>query len=150
MCFVANDTGKTYLYTAKEVSGPWEKHQIEGFYHDCSLFFEDDGSVYLMYGNRDIYLTELAEDLSGPKEGGLHRRVLSDTDDYGLGFEGSHLYKIQGRYYAFFIHWPKGGNGRRQQACYVADSLTGEFKGGNVLDDAMEYQNARSCCRGEL
>lgn len=142
VCFVANDTGKTYLYTAKEVSGPWEKHQIEGFYHDCSLFFEDDGSVYLMYGNRDIYLTELAEDLSGPKEGGLHRRVLSDTDDYGLGFEGSHLYKIQGRYYAFFIHWPKGGNGRRQQACYVADSLTGEFKGGNVLDDAMEYQNA--------
>ena len=54
VCFVANDTGKTYLYTAKEVSGPWEKHQIEGFYHDCSLFFEDDGSVYLMYGNRDI------------------------------------------------------------------------------------------------
>lgn len=24
----------------------------------------------------------------------------------------------------------------------MADSLTGEFKGGNVLDDAMEYQNA--------
>ena len=58
--------------------------------------------MYLMYGNRDIYLTELAEDLSGPKEGGLHRRVLSDTDDYGLGFEGSHLYKIQGDIMPFY------------------------------------------------
>lgn len=142
VCFVANDTGKTYLYTAKDVTGPWKKQEIEGFYHDCSLFFEENNTAYLMYGNRDIYLTELTEDLSAPKRGGLHRKILSDTDDYGLGFEGSHLYKIHGKYYAFFIHWPKGGSGRRQQACYVADSLTGEFKGGNVLDDAMGYQNS--------
>ena len=25
ICFAANDTGKTYLYTAKEIEGPWEK-----------------------------------------------------------------------------------------------------------------------------
>ena len=65
--------------------------------------------MYLMYGNRDIYLTELAEDLSGPKEGGLHRRVLSDTDDYGLGFEGSHLYKIQGDIMPFLFTGRRAG-----------------------------------------
>ena len=39
ICFVANDTGKTYLYTADDIEGPWEKRIIEGFYHDCSLLF---------------------------------------------------------------------------------------------------------------
>ena len=28
VCFVANDTHKTYLYTADKVEGPWEKHNI--------------------------------------------------------------------------------------------------------------------------
>ena len=29
ICFVANDTGKTYLYTADNIEGPWEKRIIE-------------------------------------------------------------------------------------------------------------------------
>ena len=48
--FVANDTHKTYLFTAPNVVGPWEKKEIEGFYHDCSLLFDDDEKVYLVYG----------------------------------------------------------------------------------------------------
>ena len=48
---------------------------IEGFYHDCSLLFDDDGKRYIVYGNRQIWLTELKEDLSGPLEGGLHRML---------------------------------------------------------------------------
>lgn len=142
VCFVANDTGKTYLYQSEDICGPWKKQYIEGFYHDCSLLFDDDGRVYIMYGNRQIYVTELKPDLSAPLEGGLHRMVLEDTDNYKLGFEGSHFYKINGKYYAFFIHWAKGGSGRRIQACYVADSLEGEFTGGDILDDAFNFQNA--------
>ncbi len=45
---------------------------MEGFYHDCSLLFEDD-HVYIVSGNRNIRLQELKKDLSGPKEGGLDR-----------------------------------------------------------------------------
>lgn len=138
ICFVANDTGKTYLYTADTVEGPWKKQVVEGFYHDCSLLFDGDRR-FIVYGNRQIYLTELAADFSGPKPGGLHRMLLEDTEDYGLGFEGSHLYKINGKYYLFLIHWPKGG--RRQEACYMADSLEGEFTGGNVLDDDLGFHN---------
>src|SRR5699024_6014568 len=66
--FAANDTRKTYLYTSPSVDEPWTKSEIEGFYHDASLFFDDDNRVYIIYGNRQVWLTELEEDLSGPKE----------------------------------------------------------------------------------
>lgn len=131
VCFVANDTGKTYLYTSKEIEGPWKKSYIEGFFHDNSLLFDDDGRVYIAYGNREIYITELNEELTAPKEGGLHRMAIKDTGDVILGYEGAHFYKINGKYYLFFIHWPKGGY--RTEACFCADSLLGEFTGGDVL-----------------
>lgn len=142
ICFAANDTNKTYLYQSEDICGPWKKQYIEGFYHDGSLFFDDDGRIYIMYGNRQIYITELKPDLSGPLEGGLNRMVLEDSDNYKLGFEGTHLYKINGKYYAFFIHWAKNNSGRRIQACYVADSLEGSFKGRDILDDSFNYMNA--------
>ena len=54
VCFAANDTGKTYLYHSHTISGNWKKQEIEGFYHDCSLLFDDDDRVYLVYGNTEI------------------------------------------------------------------------------------------------
>lgn len=132
--FVANDTHKTYLYKASSIDGPWEKSEIKGFYHDNSLLFDDDGRVYIVYGNREIHLTELKADLSGPKEDGLDRIILKDWDDAYLGYEGAHIYKINGKYYIFFIHMPKA-TGRRTESCFVADSLEGEFTGRDICDD---------------
>ena len=136
--FVANDTHKTYLYKAKSIDGPWEKSEIEGFYHDNSLLFDDDGRVYIVYGNREVHLTELKPDLSGPKEGGLDRIVIKDRDDAWLGYEGAHFYKINGKYYIFFIHMPRD-TGRRTEACFMSDSLEGEFTGGDVMSDDRGY-----------
>lgn len=138
ICFVANDTHRTYLYTAKDIEGPWEKHTVEGFYHDCSLLFDDDDRIYIAYGNKQIYITELSSDLSGPKEGGLHRLAVSDEGHPGLGYEGTHFYKINGKYYLFFIHSLRD-RWRRVEACFVADSVDGEFKGGDVLNDDRGY-----------
>lgn len=140
VCFVANDTGKTYLYTAKKIEGPWEKHYIEGFYHDCSLLFDDDDEVYLAYGNKNIYITQLKKDLSGPKPNGLHRLAVSDGDNPMLGYEGTHFYKIKGKYYLFLIHSLKN-EWKRVQACFVSDSLEGEFTGGDILNDDLGYCN---------
>ena len=141
ICFVANDTHKTYLYTTKDVYGTWEKKEIKGFYHDSSLLFDDDGKVYIAYGNREIYVTELEEDLSGPKEGGFHKMVVRDEWKNGLGFEGTHFYKINGTYYLFFIHSIEG-RWYRTESCYMSDSLDGEFTGGDVFADDNGYRNA--------
>ena len=130
--FVANDTQKTYLYTADKIEGPWTKSNIQGFYHDMSLFWDDDGRVYTVCGNTEIHLIELKDDLSGPKEGGVNKIIIqSDREKCVLGYEGSHLYKINGRYYNFMIYIPKGR--MRTEVCYMADSLEGPWTGGDVL-----------------
>ena len=41
-------------------------------------------------------------------------------------------------YYLFLIH-SLPDRWMRTQACYVSDSLTGEFRGGDVLCDTMGY-----------
>ena len=63
------DGGRTYLFSASKIEGPWERRVYNKYYHDCSLLFDDDGRVYMTYGNSDIHLLELSPDLSGPKEG---------------------------------------------------------------------------------
>lgn len=139
--FVCNDTRRSYHYTAEKPEGPWTYHPVEGFYHDCSILFDDDGRVYLAYGNREIHITEMEADLSRPKEGGLDRIALVDPDDVTLGFEGTHLYKRNGKYYLLMIHWHRDGNKRRTEGCYVADSIDGVFTGRDILDDDMGFFN---------
>lgn len=138
ICFVANDTGKTYLYTSEKIEGPWKKSIVEGFYHDCSLLFDDDDRIYIVYGNKHIWLTELKPDLSGPLEEGVHRMVVSDEGNPGLGYEGAHFYKINGKYYLFFIHSLRD-RWMRAEACFMANSLEEEFVGGDVLVDDRGY-----------
>ncbi len=135
--FVANDTHKTYHYTAESVTGPWTRHPMEGFYHDASVLFDDDGRVYIVYGNREIHLTELEADLSRPKPDGLDRVILRD-EARGLGYEGSHLYKIGGKYVLTLIHWPAGH--MRTEAVFTADSIDGEWTGGDALEDDMGFR----------
>lgn len=139
--FACNDTRRSYHFTAERPEGPWVQQKMEGFFHDSSLLFDDDGRVYIAHGNRQIRITELESDLSGPKPGGLDRVALRDSDDIPLGFEGSHFYKIGGRYYLFCIHWPATGTARRTQVCFRADSIDGEFTGGTIVDDDMGFHN---------
>lgn len=138
LCFVANDTHKTYLYTAKAVEGPWERQKMEGFYHDCSLFFDEDDRVYLVYGNTEIHLTQLKPDLSGMLPGGIDRVIVTDKDNHFLGYEGSHMYRINGRYYLFLIHSDRD-RWLRTESCFTAEDLNGEFTGGDVLQDTRGY-----------
>lgn len=137
ICFVCNDTHKTYLYTSDKIEGPWKKQFIEGFYHDCSLLFDDDDRVFIVYGNKNIYLTELNEELTGPKEGGIHRLIVSEENNI-LGYEGTHFYKINGKYYLFFIH-SRPDHWRRTECCFMADTVDGEYKGWECFNDDIGY-----------
>lgn len=137
--FVSHYTQTTYLFIATDPLGAWEKRTIKGYYHDCSLLFDDDGRKYIVYGNSVIKIQELNDDLSGPKEGGLERIVAEEHPEGGLGYEGSHIYKINGKYYLFLIHWLKGQ--RRTECCFISESLEGEFKGYTVFDDDRGFCN---------
>jgi xylan 1,4-beta-xylosidase len=81
------------IFRSKSASGPWERNQIQGF-HDLSVLFDDDGKIYLVYGNRNPYtIVELNQDLTGVVPDARHQ-----LNAPGLG-EGHHLYKIKGKYY---------------------------------------------------
>lgn len=132
VAFSCNDTQKTYIYRSSSVEGPWVRNDIEGFYYDLSLLFDDD-RVYVVHGNTDVFITELNSDLTAPLKGSLSRQIIKDKDAKILGLEGSHIYKIDGRYYLFMIH-SLPDRWRRVEAMFSADSLDGEFVGGNILD----------------
>ncbi len=130
-------TGKTHLYSTKDVkNGPWKEVQLP-FYHDPSLVFDDDGRNYVVYGGGDIRIIELNADLSGVKSGGLNKILLPNAASVAgssimLAAEGSQVYKYKGYYYIFNICWPNGSG--RTELCHRGKSLSGSFEGKVVLN----------------
>lgn len=112
--FASNDIGKTYIFQTTNIEkGPWEKYELAGgVYHDMSLLFDDDGRVYLVYGNGTIRVIELTSDATAVKPGGMNKVIIQNASapggSGGLGAEGSHIYKVNGKYYIFNISWPTG------------------------------------------
>ena len=90
-----------------------------------------------MYGGRHIYLTEMEPDLSKPKAGGVNKIVIEDKPGPFLGYEGCHLYKVGGKYYAFFIH-AHPDRWFRTEACFMADHIEGPWVGADVIDYNLE------------
>lgn len=132
-------TGKTYVYSTKDVEkGPWKAVSFRPSLHDHSLFFDDDGRVYMLYGVGNLRLVELTSDLTGIKPGGLDEVVVTDAGrvagaNTGLPAEGSQLFKVGGRYYLFNISWPRGG--MRTVIIHRADRITGPYEGRVALQD---------------
>lgn len=141
VAFVSHGMDYTHLFVADDIEGPWEQRKIEGYYHDCSLLFDDDGRVFIVSGNTEIRLTELNHDLTGPKKGGIDKIIIKDNPkEVRLGYEGAHFYKINDRYYITLIHWPNY-NGRRTEAVFWSDTVDGEYIGKDVIWDDMAYHN---------
>ncbi|MFA5328062.1 MAG: glycoside hydrolase 43 family protein [Prolixibacteraceae bacterium] len=132
----AQTTGKTYIYTTKDIEkGPWVEHSFKPSYHDNSLFF-DDGHIYLIWGAGKLNIVELKEDLSGVKEGTekiLIENASAPSEPNMLKAEGSQLFKVNGKYYLFNISWPRGG--MRTVLIHRADKITGPWEGKVALQD---------------
>lgn len=141
-CFVCHDMKRTYIYHTEDIEkSGWDRYVLEDVFHDMSFLFDGD-KAFLIYGNGDIYIVELKDDLSGLKEGGIHQLLLSTPSaNMGLRCEGCRAYQRNGYYYLLFIDWPKDGNGRRRVVCYRSKSLLGEYEGKILLDDDMSYRN---------
>jgi beta-xylosidase len=88
----------TYIYTASNVTGPWEQSAVlpgGNCYYDCGLLIDDDDTMYVVHGNTNVTISQLASDgLSEVKS------QFVFTGPPGMeGIEGNRLYKINGTYY---------------------------------------------------
>lgn len=129
---------KSYIYTAKDPAGKWEKKLVlDEYYHDASMLFDDDGKIYLVYGARHIRIIQFNDDLSGINPNGVNYEMIS-AEPKGL-LEGVHSYKFDNKYYHTFIWWPEGGI--RTQLCYRSDKITGPYEMKVILSDDMGYAN---------
>ncbi len=137
--FTSNDTGHSYHFTAEDAAGPWVRQDMEGFWYDPGLLFDDDGRVYIAHGNRTVRITELTHDLSRKKEGGLDHVVVVD-DNPRLGWEGSHMLHHDGWYYLFCIHWAP--EEMRAMGCFRSRTLDGPFEGGKFMELDLDGRQA--------
>lgn len=138
--FSCNDTHLSHLFTAEAPEGPWTHSIMGDFFYDSSMFFDDDGRVYIVHGNSRLRLTELDSETWQPKKGGLDRIIVEDKPNQPLGYEGSHLYKFNGRYYLFTCHMPAGDPVIKTEDCFISDSLNGQFIGKEILRDDMGHR----------
>ena len=134
----AGNTGTTYIFSTKDIEkGPWQTVKFKPSYHDHSLFFDDDGKIYMIWGAGDLRMLELKEDLSGIKEG--TERVLIENasapagENIMLPAEGSQLFKHDGRYYLFNITWPRGG--MRSVVIHRSHKISGPYESRLALQD---------------
>ncbi|MGL4942563.1 MAG: glycoside hydrolase family 43 protein [Thermoguttaceae bacterium] len=133
----ARSTGKTHIYTTRDIDkGEWQHKSFSPSLHDHSLFFDDDGKVYMVHGVTNLRLTELNPDLSGVKPDGFDDVIVknvgfvaSPQKDWG---EGSQLFKVDGKYYLCNITWPD----MRTQVVHRADKITGPYEGRVMLHDS--------------
>jgi beta-xylosidase len=134
-------SGRTHIFTTRDPErGPWKATSFKPSLGDHSLFFDDDGRVYMVHGSGRIMLTELLPDLSGIKRGGVNKVIVESVnalfgaDHGGLKGEGSQFIKINGRYYLFNIASP-GSRWARTVIVHRADAITGPYEGRIALDD---------------
>lgn len=135
--FVCNDLNRTYFCRSRDIEmSEWERTWTEGIYHDMSFLFWE-GRSYLVYGNGEIRIIELQEDLMGVKPETDRLLLSTDSENMRLRCEGCRAYVKNGFFYLLFIDWPQEGfdGGRRREICYRGRSLDGPFERRVLLND---------------
>ena len=131
--FAPNEAGKmgdTYIYSTEDPAKEWTLVSRLRHFHDASLFFDDDGRVYVIYGTGQM--AELKPDLSGVIDGSDTILFKREKDETGL-LEGSRMIKHNGRYYLLMIShvWAPGRH--RREVCYRADNIHGPYEKQVIL-----------------
>ena len=123
--------GDTYVFSAEKAEGPWTIVSRMRHFHDCSLFFDDDNRVYVIYGTGE--LMELKPDLSDVIEG-THQQIFQrEEDEKGL-LEGSRMIKHNGKYYLLMISHTYAPGRHRREVCYRADDIHGPYEKQVILE----------------
>ena len=140
--FTANGApGKGFVFSADRAEGPWTLVARPPHMHDGSLFFDEDGKIYMFTGSGGCTLVELDNNFE-PKEGGVNKKIVDSADDpeeRGALLEGSSVIKHNGKYYLCMISmkWDVPGRVRRE-VCYRADNITGPYEKHVILETPFE------------
>jgi len=132
----SNVNGKgLQCYTAKDIKGPWEHHNMQGKIYDLSVLFDDDGKIYAIHGYGEVRCTELKADMSGPIES-TERVIIPEGSAVG---EGHHMYKINGMYYLISTDYRPNG----RTLCSRSNSIWGPYETVTITaDETFGYHAA--------
>src|SRR5690606_8098435 len=84
---------------------PWSTHaELDGVYYDAGLLIDDDDTMYVAYGNTDIFVAQLTPDARGEVRS---QQVFSTPSSIGV-LEGARFYRIGGNYYIFLTRPANG------------------------------------------
>jgi Beta-xylosidase len=126
-----DDKGHFSMCTAKDIKGPWTRTIFPEYLYDPGLLFDDNGKVYVAHGQTTIYVTELNADALSVK---TPQKEVYTNRSYPY-LEGSHFYKINGKYY---ILGSTGGTTGRQ-VCLRSDNVYGPYESKVVINDDHTY-----------
>ncbi len=133
------EPGRFSLCEAENVSGPWKRTIFPDYLYDPGLFFDEDGSAYVIHGQGRLMVSRLSEDLHSvvgePVVIWNERFTLGRELGGGYGMEGSHMYKINGKYY---LTCPAGGT-EGWQVCLKSDNIYGPYEYKIIMDDDRSY-----------
>ncbi|KAJ4299919.1 hypothetical protein N0V90_005166 [Kalmusia sp. IMI 367209] len=93
-----------WIYSAPNVTGPWTRAAYLGggnCYYDTGMLIDDDDTMYVVYGNPNVQVAQLAPD---GKSQIKSASILNATDVGVDAIEGNRLYKINGTYYILNDH----------------------------------------------
>jgi beta-xylosidase len=83
---------KTYIYTAADPTDEWSlASTIDTCYYDCGLLFDDNDDIYVAYGNTNLSVARLNNDLT--------EKDTTPVFNATFYLEGSRMYQINGTYY---------------------------------------------------
>lgn len=115
------------LSAGEEVGGPWQNPMGTEIKrrHDPSLFQDDDGTWWLIWGATQI--APLKEDFSGFS--GEPIEIKPSGDAAKMGHEGCLIKKVEGKYVLFGTGWSTGQMRRGSYNLYyaTADKITGPY-----------------------
>ena len=133
----SNVNGKgLQCYTAKDIRGPWEHHDMQGNIYDLGVLFDDDGKIYAIHGYGTVKCTELKPDMSGPVEG-TERVIIPEGNGVG---EGHHMYKIDGMYYLISTDYRPNG----RTLCSRSKNIWGPYETRVISADETYGYHAAS------
>lgn len=110
----------TQIYYSNNPRGPWKHKKMKAKLHDLSVLFDDDGKIYVVWDYDELKMAQLSEDLL---------EIIPGTEkvivEHGSGAgEGSHFYKIDGKYYITNTNYDP----TCYQVCLRADKPYGPYE----------------------